>query len=346
MNYHTLKIKIMETKDNKIPNNEKNRIEKPDVNKSSGNYNRESYSSKSKSYKATYITLGIALLIIAVTGSITFYLYSNNKENNFKDMLHQNMQLSEQLNDRDSLINEWVQAFNEIEKDIATIKEKENILNVKSDDQEFSKDRRVEILDDIKYINSLLEANKKKIWNLNYRLKKSGVKITALESKINDLENSLNMRDSSINILKDNLAQKDFEMIKLNELMGELETKVNEQNIVMNSQTAELNKAYLAYGTYKELKEKGVLTKDGGFLWIGQEKTLKENFNENNFTEINILKTTKIPVETKSLELITHHPKGSYDIVMDSTHTIAYLEIKDPVQFWKVSKYAVLETKN
>ena len=287
--------------------------------------------------------IGMLLIISVIVGTI-FLLQKNHKEALNKIALENN-DLSSQLNERDSLISEWVTAFDEIEKDLNLMRDKEQLLEVKSDDKEFNKNKKEEILEDIQFINSLLESNKKKIESLNSRLKKSGIKIAGLQRKINELENSLNVRDSSINELKTVLADRDFQINHLNERMGDMEVRINQQEVFIDLQTNEMNKAYLAYGSYRELKDKGVITKDGGFLWIGQEKTLMENFSDKNFTEINIMETKTIPVHSKKVELITDHPQGSYDFVKDSTQAIAYLEIKDPLEFWKISKYAVLETK-
>ena len=106
-----------------------------------------------------------------------------------------------------------------------------------------------------------------------------------------------------------------------------------------------LEKAYLAYGTYQELKEKGVLEKDGGFLWFGRNTKLKEDVSKEEFREINIMDKTMVPLNSKKAELITNHPKGSYEFVRDSTQNVAYLKIEDPLKFWEITNYAVLETK-
>ena len=107
-----------------------------------------------------------------------------------------------------------------------------------------------------------------------------------------------------------------------------------------------LNKAYVAAGTMQELEEKDVLEKKKGLIpWISNKVTLSKNLSQNSFTEVNIMNTKTIPVHSKKAELLTYHPKGSYDFVQDSNKMIAYLEIKNPEEFWKVSKYAVLEIK-
>ena len=62
------------------------------------------------------------------------------------------------------------------------------------------------------------------------------------------------------------------------------------------------------------------------------------------FEKIDITTTKTITVNAKKAELITEHPEGSYEWVQEND-LIAYMVINDPREFWKMSKYAVLETK-
>jgi hypothetical protein len=50
-----------------------------------------------------------------------------------------------------------------------------------------------------------------------------------------------------------------------------------------------------------------------------------------------------IPINSKSAKLISEHPANSYQFIRDKDKKIASIEITDPVQFWKISKYAVVE---
>jgi hypothetical protein len=50
-----------------------------------------------------------------------------------------------------------------------------------------------------------------------------------------------------------------------------------------------------------------------------------------------------IKLNSKSAKLISEHPANSYKFILDKNKKIESMEITDPVQFWKISKYAVLE---
>jgi hypothetical protein len=258
-------------------------------------------------------------------------------------MEDQKQAFTEQLTARDSVINDWVLTFNQIENDLKTIKQKENLITLQSSDAEFSKDKKQQILDDVTYINTLLEKNKKKIATLNAQLKKSGIEIKGLQDKIAELEVSMKQRDDEIASLKMSLVNKDFEVGQLNTTLTELQMAVTQKDEKINNQTDELNKAFIVYGTSKDLKEKGLISKDGGFLGLGKTESLQENFSDSLFTQINVTETKTIPVNSKNAKLVTEHPANSYELIRENDDKIAYIEIKDPDQFWKISKYAVVE---
>jgi hypothetical protein len=294
------------------------------------------------SSKGNSKSLMITLILFLVIGVVFYSLYRREHKQLLNLMETQKNSLTETITARDSVINEWISTFDEIEKNLTMIKEKEKIITVNSSDVEFSKDKKELILEDIKYINSLLDQNKKKIASLNAQLKKSGGTIKALQGKIAELEASMRQSETEISDLKTTLTEKDFEIEQLNAEMTDLQiTLVQKEEKIVN-QTSELNKGYIASGTFKELKEKGLVTKEGGFIGLGRKKSLIENFPDSVFTQINITELGSIPVNSKDARFITEHPVGSYEFIKRN-NIVESIEIKDPIQFWKISRYAVVE---
>jgi len=305
-----------------------------------------------KKAKKDGLALGIiATAFIAVVILVAAGIYGNSRIKQEKEMqvsmLENQKSLFEvKLTSRDSIINEWMLTFDQIEKDLNIVKEKEHILTVSSEDREFSKDRRDQILKDIEYINTMLDQNKKKIASLNAQLKNSGGAIKVLQSKVAELEASMKMRETEIADLKEVLVNKDFEIGQLNTRMTEQNVAIAQKDEEISNKSYEMNKAYLVSGSYKTLKEKGLVYKEGGFLGLGKKESLAQNFSDSSFSQISINDTKIIPVNSKTAKLITDHPSDSYSMVKGDDNKIAYIEIKDPIQFWKISKYAVLETRN
>jgi flagellar biosynthesis chaperone FliJ len=293
--------------------------------------------------KGVISTTIISFIILAVAGIILYLLYSNERRDMLNQMETQKNSLTEKVNARDSVISDWITTFDEIEKNIAMIKEKEKIININSSNPEISKNKKTQVLEDIKYINTLLEQNKKKIASLNAQLQKSGGTIKVLQKKIGELEASMKQNESEISELKRSLADKNFEVHQLNEQMVVLHDTIAKKDEKISTQTYAINKAFYTCGTYKELKAKGLLTKEGGFIGLGKTATLTGNFPDSSFTQIDITQTNSISVTAKSAKLISDHPASSYEFVRDGDKKIKSLEIKDPASFWKVSKYAVVE---
>ena len=128
--------------------------------------------------------------------------------------------------------------------------------------------------------------------------------------------------------------------------MNDQQIAIAQKDDKISMQTYEINKAYVASGTYKELKAKGLLFKDGGFLGLGKKELLQSDFADSSFTQVNITELKAIPVNSKVAKLITEHPSSSYEMIRDSNKKISSIEIKDPEQFWKISKYAVVGIRN
>jgi len=181
---------------------------------------------------------------------------------------------------------------------------------------------------------------------LTAQLKNSGGAIKGLQIKVAELEASMKQREAEISDLKVALVQKDFEIGQLNTKMSDQQVAIAQKDQEISNQTYELNKGFMIAGTYKDLKAKGLLYKEGGFLGLGKKKSLNQDFSDSTFTQVNITELKSIPVNSKDARLITEHPRSSYQLMRDKNNKIASIEIKDPEQFWKISKYAVVEIKN
>jgi len=55
---------------------------------------------------------------------------------------------------------------------------------------------------------------------------------------------------------------------------------------------------------------------------------------------------TEIPIETRKAKLLTVHPAGTYEFKdLNDDKQIDILEIKNPKEFWKTSRYLVVMTR-
>lgn len=299
---------------------------------------------KMKTKNAIIYGLGATLIIAAIIGFSLFNNYNEKQTAKFQFQKEQIEVLNYSLDERDSIVNDYMATLNQIEADIKFIKQQENILETQSNDPEFGLDQRTQIIEDIRLVNNLIEENKQKIAQLNKNLKNSGIEIKSLNEKVQLLSQTIEERDLNIETLTVELSKKDAELGILNQMMTNVIDTVKFQKKVIADQTSQLNKAYIAHGNYKELKEKNIIIKDGGFLGIGKTKSLEEDLSNEHFTMVDVTKTKSFALYSKEAELITEHPAGSYEWV-EENDTITYMIVLNPEEFWKISKYAVVETK-
>jgi len=251
-------------------------------------------------------------------------------------------------NNKDETINDFIQSFNEIESNLETIKQKENIISLKTHgDIELDDTAKDKINDDILAIYELMKRNNDKLTSLRKKLRKANIKASEFEKMIQRMTEQLAAKTEEINTLKNDLARLNidienlnFEIANLNSNVDTLMAEGEGKDELIELQEQKLNTAYFVFGTKKELKKNNVITSEGGFIGIGRMQKLMENFNKDYFQIIDIRTTTSVPLLTKKAELITTHPANSYFFA--GGEQIDSLVIKDPDQFWSVSKYLVI----
>lgn len=235
---------------------------------------------------------------------------------------------------QDSSIQEFIRGFNEIQANLDTIKEKEKIVALTSKNPETRKSKEQQIVADIQAIYDVMNKNKQRLATMRAKLKESNKKNEELEKFINRLTAEIEEKDGQIANLKSELERLNVEMTNLN-------TTYQEEIQSGQVKTERLNTAYYAFGTSKELIKNGVLTKEGGFIGLGKSQKVKEDFNKEYFTKIDITSMNVIPLGAKKAKLVTTHPAGSYKIegANERAEKITILNAED---FWSASKYLVV----
>lgn len=247
-----------------------------------------------------------------------------------------NSNLNTKLSEKESALQEFIEAFNEIQENINVIKEKEKIVTNSTQSGDV-KSKEETIKEDIQAIYDLLNKNKMKVASLSKKLKDANIKMESLEKMVANLQAMIDEKDKEIEALKDKIESLNIELSNLQTSYQEL----SQENEV---KTEKLYTAYYAIGSSKELKEKGVITKEGGFIGIGKATKLKDDFNKDYFTKIDITKVTSIPISAKSAKILTTHPSSSYKIIGDKKH-VDRIEITNPDEFWSASKFLVIVTE-
>jgi uncharacterized coiled-coil protein SlyX len=294
--------------------------------------------------KNNWIIVFLAFILVVL--AILFFSFQHSYKTEISELKSDRTELNTNLVTKDSVINNYMGDMNEIETTIDSIKKKENIISAISngfDEQRFTGDKKKKIIDDIKFMNYLLDKDKKQISNLYRELSHSGMRLKQFEERLKTLEKKIEERDSSISNLKSQLVIKNFEIAQLNQTVDVMGSHIVAQaNIIENGQN-ELNRAYYVKGTFDELKKNGVITKSTGFLWMGGNLSVNTKSADSSYKTIDIRQTSIIQLDSKTAKFISNHPKDSYQWIKKN-NKILYVQIIDPYSFWKYTHYAVLET--
>ena len=283
------------------------------------------------------LKLVVVAAVIAASSLFTISCGGSEKEANpLADSLASvNGELNGQLSEKEVALQEFVTSFNEIQENLNAIKEKEKIVTASSQSGDV-KSKEETIKEDIQAIYDLMAKNKNRIGSLSKKLKNANSKIAGLEQMIATLQAQIDAKDGEISDLKAALESKNIE---LSNIVMNLEAVEEESS----AKTEKLNTVYYAFGTSKELKEKNVITKEGGFIGMGKSTKLKDDFNKEYFTKVDASQTNSINIGAKKAKIITSHPTSSYKLVGEKT--VEKIEILNAEDFWSNSKYLVIITE-
>lgn len=291
------------------------------------------------------IILALSFLIVLVISGC------NNKEQEHAVMQLKNDSLADLSASKDQMMIEFVNAFNEIQANLDSIKLKENIINKSSSGGSELKARaKDQINSDIILIYKLQEDSKAMIANLRSKLKKSGLHVAELEKMIDNLSKQIDEKDVQIAQLRNDLSNANVQItdlgnkvVDLNANIGNLSMQNEQKQKVIEERTTELNTAYYIIGTTDYLKEKNIVTKEGGFIGLGKTKGLAPEVDKSNLTRVDVTQLDVIPIMKGKVTLLTTHPKNSYRLT--GKHASDSLIITDKKEFWSISKVLVLNVK-
>jgi len=238
--------------------------------------------------------------------------------------------------DQAAALDSFFRAMNDIQANLDEIREKEKMI-AKDTAKGDVNSRKDKITSDIQAIYDLMVLNKQRLASAKKNLKDANLQMASMQTTIDQLNATLVTREGEITMLKDDLMKKDLELSNLSMTYDEA---VQESD----AKTVQLNTAYYAYGTSKELEKQGIITKEGGVIGIGKTAKMSEQPNTEYFTQVDITKVNEIQLSSKEAKVITTHPAGSYRIE-GADDRADKLVITDATKFWSVSKFLVVVVK-
>lgn len=282
-----------------------------------------------------FTLLGLLLLFVAACQNDTDTddtLDAPTESAEIVKLRNQVAQLELESSRKDSVLNETFSFFNEVQTNLLKINIKEDEIRVKSSNSELTPEDQEWILQEISNINFLRTQNAKNIASLQKQLASKDTRINELEEMVEGLVRQIQIKDEQIVLLQNRLSDIDMEYANL---FDEYQEQVELALDVMK----EMNTVYYAYGTENELIENQVIMKEGGFIGIGRQTNIADDFNEKYFQKLDKTKIKEIKIIGKQPKLATVHPISSYEWKGDK------LIIKDTDKFWRISNYLVVIVK-
>jgi hypothetical protein len=275
----------------------------------------------------------------------------NRKNEEMALLKFKNDSLSNLTTSKDEMVIEFVNTFNEIQANLDSIKMKEKIINkATGNGSEIKVRMKDQINSDIKEIYKLQLESKAMIASLRTKLKKSGLHTAELARMTENLSKQIEEKDVQIAQLRTELTKANVQVSDLTTQVVDLNANVtslsmqNEQKQkVIEDRTTELNTAYYIMGTTDYLKEKNIVTKEGGFIGLGKTKELTPEVDKSNLTQVDVTELNVIPIMKSKVAILTTHPKNSYRLT--GKHAADSLIITDKKEFWSLSKVLVLNVK-
>ena len=246
------------------------------------------------------------------------------------------------INEKDMELDDILSTFNEVQEGIRRNKEAEGRVTIADGNPESASNREV-IRENMEFIQQAMQQNREMIAQLQDKLKNSSIKATKMQKTIENLQSQIDAQAARIQELEATLAEKDAFIEMQGDAIAGLSNDVaalTEDNRAKNekvqAQDKELNTAWFVFGTKSELKEQKILT-NGDIL-------KNEDFNKDYFTKIDIRYDKDLKFYSKSAQMLSTHPAGSYKLTKEKDGQYV-LHITDPQKFWSVSKYLVVLVK-
>ena len=302
-------------------------------------------------------TIRIAvILLLAVAFSLGWGLVTSSEENEKEklSLMAKNRQLAKTNDQKESEFNDILYTMTEVEDQIRQIVEKENLV-YNHNLEGMAPTQQEKIMQEIEMIDELVIRTKATVSSLENKLKAANIKTSVFKNQVSKLNAQIKERETVIAGLKETIDFKDESIRLLNVQVDSLVETASEQLVNIQAKNAEienlteenntLNRAYLAIGSFKDLKDRGLVQRQGGFLWFGRTIDVVEDADRGKYLEVDIRKVNHLPVKAANLNLLSEHPTDSYVIVPGETEDMKILEITDPESFWKASRYLVISKK-
>lgn len=208
-----------------------------------------------------------------------------------------------------------------IETELRTRRARIDVLEQKLSGSESRSDR---LRENLAVLSAEIDVRINEVADLKATLDQANSHISSLQGTVETLNRDVQQKDEELNETRGRACRLSHELSRTQDAAA--------------SMLEEANACYYAVADMHSLKNHNVV--QGGFL--RKTRLMASDFDRDLFRRADKRALSVIPVAANRLKVLTTHPAGSYHT--ESTTEGMVLRISDPVSFWSISNYLVIQT--
>lgn len=235
--------------------------------------------------------------------------------------------------------------LNDISAGMQSIRDAEHLLTLQAEKENKagskSKQQMAQLKSDIQSLTDAIASYKSQISQLEGKNKSQSAEFKRLIANLNaELEDrSQKLDDLTKQLTEKNqlLANKTKEAEELAQNVDVLDKETKTQKVTITEQDQAIHHANYLLGSRKELKEAGVISRQGIFC----PPIVSSQAQNADFISIDVRETKSIPLNVKKAKILSVHPADSYVLEAGEDGNLI-LKINNENAFWKQTKYLVV----
>lgn len=209
---------------------------------------------------------------------------------------------------------------------------------------------RAAVLKRVQELTTRLKGNESRLAASQKRLKQLTQEGDSLKSTLGDLQATIDGLNATLESQKNTIATLEADLTGTKQQVATLSEEKAVLTDTVSAVTTRENTVYYIIGTRKDLKDKGIITEEGGtrfliFTRTGEVLKPGPNLDPSTFTAVDrrTLTEVKLPDPNKEYQLVTNQNIAYSNIPLDAKGRIkGSLQISSPERFWGQAKYLIL----
>ena len=209
---------------------------------------------------------------------------------------------------------------------------------------------RAAVLKRVQDLTQRLRGNESRLAASQKRLKQLTSESDSLKTTLGDLQATIDGLQATLESQKNTIATLEADLTGTKQQVATLSEEKAVLTDTLSAVTVRENTVYYIIGSRKDLKDKGIITEEGGtrfliFTRTGEVLKPGVNLDPSAFTAVDRRNLTeiKLPDPAKEYQLVTNQNIAYSNIPLDAKGRVkGSLQISSPERFWGQAKYLIM----